>query len=289
MAVIDSSRDKSPHPIPCQLLLSFADSLVAWLASTGISALSGLIVAVAVNRYLKQSYLLAFSLGILFWVFIDVINDSGDLDVNASFSGGWEQTTIVVLFAASLSVFFLLDRSISPTEPVKNDSLAIPILIAMAIGIHGMGEGAAFANVSATTSTNSLVIAFGGESAGAAYVLHKLLEAIAVGVGYLVFAGRLNVGFEGRVRDICLLSLAFVIPSVVAEGAGYFVAYDSTYFYAIGTGGFLYALLKLVGPLSTTHRPEGRNGSLKMAAWLLAGFLCVYVAALLHSYLPSSL
>jgi zinc transporter ZupT len=270
-------------------LVGFAESSIAWLASTGIPAISGLIIALAVNRYLKQSYLLSFSLGVLFWVFIDVINDSGDLDVNASFSGGWEQTTIVVLFAASLSVFFLLDRSVSPTEPVQIDSLAIPILIAIAIGIHGMGEGAAFANVSATTSTSSLVIAFGGEFAGAAYVLHKFLEAIAVGAGYLVFAGRRNLGFEGRVRDICFLSLAFVIPSVVAEVAGYFVAYDSTYFYAIGTGGFLYALLKLVGPLATTHHPQGRYGSLKVAAWLLAGFLCVYVAALLHSYLPSSL
>ena len=270
-------------------MLGFVESFVAWLSSTGIAALSGLIVALAVNKYLKPGYLLSFSLGVLFWVFIDVINDSGNLDVNASFSGGWEQVAIVVLFAVSLSAFFLLDHFVLPSEAVQSDNLAVPILIALAIGIHGLGEGVAFANVSATTPTSSLIIAFGGEAAGAAYVLHKFLEAMAVGAGYIVFVGRQNLGFRKRVRDICVLTLAFVIPSVVAEGAGYFVAYDSTYFYAIGTGGFLYALLKLVGPLSTTHRPQGRNGSLKMAAWLLAGFLCVYVAALLHSYLPSNL
>jgi hypothetical protein len=269
-------------------LLSFAESSVAWLASTGLSVLSGLVVALAISRYLKPGYLLSFSLGILFWVFVDVINDSGDLDVNASFSGGWEQVTIVFLFAVSLSAFFLLDRSVFSSEVVRSDNLAIPALIAIAIGIHGLGEGAAFANVSATTPTNSLVIAFGGEAAGAAYVLHKLLEAMAVGAGYIVFAGNRNLGFKGRARDICVLVLAFIIPSVVAEGAGYFVAYDSTYFYAIGTGGLLYALLKLVGPLFTTQRAQGPNGSLKMAAWLLGGLLLVYIAALLHSYLPNN-
>jgi zinc transporter ZupT len=267
-------------------LLGFVESFLAWLGSTGISAVLGLLVSLALCKYLKPRYLLSFSLGVLFWVFVDVINDSGDLDVNASFSGGWEQVIIVFLFVIGISAFFLLDRSVFSSENEQVGSLAIPILIAIAIGVHGLGEGAAFANVAATTTSNSLVVAFGGEAAGAAYVLHKFLESMAVGVGYVVFAGRRSGGL--RATEVGILALAFVVPSVAAAGAGYFVSYDSTYFFAIGTGAFLYALLRLAGPLFTTERASGPNGTLKMAAWLLAGILCVYSAALLHSYLPST-
>jgi zinc transporter ZupT len=269
-------------------LLGFAESFVAWLASTGISALLGIIVAMAVNRYLRPGYLLSFSLGVLFWVFVDVINDSGDLDVNASFSGGWEQVVIVALFVIGISVFVSLDRTVFLPELDRSGSLAVPVLIALAIGVHGLGEGAAFANVAATTTSNSLVAAFGGEAAGAAYFLHKFLESMVVGAAYVVFAGKRIIGVQARAKDVGVLALAFVVPSVVAAGVGYFVAYDSTYFFAIGTGGFLYALLRLAGPAFTTQKAPGPNGTLKMAAWLIAGLLCVYAVALLHSYLPST-
>jgi len=269
-------------------LLGFVESFFAWLGSTGISALLGLLVSLALCKYFKPGYLLSFSLGVLFWVFVDIINDSGDLDVNASFSGGWEQVIIVFLFAVGISAFFLLDRSVFSPDYERSGSLTIPILIALAIGVHGLGEGAAFGNVAATTTSNSLVVALGGEAAGAAYVLHKFLESMAIGVGYVVFAGKRSGGIGTRARDVGILAVAFVFPSVVAAGAGYFVAYDSTYFFAAGTGGFIYALLRLAGPLFTTERASGPNGTLKMAAWLLAGLLCVYSAALLHSYIPST-
>jgi len=103
-----------------------------------------------------------------------------------------------------------------------------------------------------------------------------------------VFAGQRSGGTKARANDVGILALAFILPSVVAAGAGYFVAYDSTYFFAAGAGGFLYVLLRLAGPLFTTERGSGPNGTLKVAAWFLAGLLCVYTAALLHSYLPST-
>lgn len=149
----------------------------------------------AVCKYLKPVYLLSFSPGVLFWLFVDIINDSGDLDVNASFSGGWEQVVIVALFVIGASAFFIMDRSVFTPEQEQRGSLAIPLLVALAIGIHGLGERAAFANVAATTSSNSLVIAFGGEAAGAACVLHKSLESVVVGVGYVVYAGKRLGGY----------------------------------------------------------------------------------------------
>jgi hypothetical protein len=266
-------------------LLGFVESFFAWLASTGLSAFFGLLLALLLGRYLKPGYLLAFSLGVILWVFVDVIEDAGNLDVSASFSGGWEQVIIVTLFALGLIAFSSLDRSTFSPELPLSGSLAIPLLIAVAVGIHGLGEGSAFADITATTPINSLINAFGGEAAGAAYVLHKFLESVAIGACCLVYSGR-PVGIAWRIRDAALLTFAFVLPSVVAMGTGYYIAYDSSYFYAIGTGALLYVLLRLAGPLFTTQRAQAPNGSLKTVAWLLAGLLCVYLAALLHSYVP---
>ena len=266
-------------------LLSFAESFLAWLASTGLPALAGLILALAIGKYLKPRYFLAFSLGVILWVFTDVIDDAAKLDVNASFSGSWEQLIIVVFFVLATVAFIALDPSVFSPGTSKV-GLAVPLLIAIAIGIHGLGEGAAFGEVSSTTSFSSLVTAFGGEASGAAYVLHKFLESMAIGAGYLAFTGGQTFSARTRARDIGFLTLALVLPSVAAMTAGYYIEYNVVYFYALGSGALLFVILKLVGPLFTTERVEGPHDSLKMGAWLLAGLLCVYIAALLHSYVP---
>jgi len=264
-------------------LLSFAESFFAWVISTSMSALLGLLFALFLGKYLKLMYFLAFSLGVLLWVFVDVIGDSGNLDVNAAFSGGWEQLFIVGLFAFGLLTFVSLDRSIFSPVVSPSGNFVIPLLIAIAIGIHGLGEGSAFADVVANTPISSLVVAFGGESAGAAYVLHKFLESLAIGGCWLMYSGGRNVGGLQRTRDAILLTVAFTLPSIVAMGIGYYIPIDSSYFYALGTGALMYAILKLLGPLYTTHQAQGPNVSLKTAIWLLAGLICVYLAALLHS------
>lgn len=267
-------------------MLSFAESFLAWLASTGLSALAGLILALAVGRYLKPRYFLAFSLGVMLWVFTDVIDDAAKLDVSASFSGGWEQTIIVVFFVLAMVAFLALDPSIFSPGAAAKAGLTIPLLIAIAIGIHGLGEGAAFGEVSSTTPFNSLVIAFGGEASGAAYVLHKFLESMAIGAGYLVFYGGQTLSVRTRARHVAVLTLALVLPSVAAMTAGYYIEYNVVYFYALGSGALLFVILKLAGPLFTTGRVAESHDSLKVGAWLLAGLLCVYLAALLHSYVP---
>jgi hypothetical protein len=269
-------------------LLGFAGSFSAWLASTVLSSLAGLLVALFLGKYLKLGYFLAFSLGVLSWVFVDVIGDSGNLDVNASFSGGWEQVTIVALFALGLVGFVSLDRSTFSPEAAPS-GLVIPLLIAIAIGIHGLGEGSAFADVAATTPVTSLITAFGGEASGLAYVLHKFLESMVIGACWLMYVGGRPAGAQRRILDASMLTLAFTLPSIFAMGIGYYVTLDASYFYALGTGAILYAILKLAGPLFTKYRAEGPNASLKTGAWILAGLLCVYLAALLHSYLPGAL
>lgn len=267
-------------------MLGFAESFFAWLTSTGIAALLGLLLAMALGRFLKPKYFLAFSLGVLIWVFVDVINASGELDVNSSFSGGWEQVFLVALFVFGVFAFLSFDRSAFSPDFVGGDSLTIPILIAVAVGIHGLGEGAAFADVASTSPFNSLVLAFGGEAAGAAYVLHKLLEAMAIGAAYLVFSESQARESLGRVRDASILLVAFIIPSVIAMATGYFIAYNASYFYAMGAGTLVYAILRLSGPLFTSKPPPIPSVSSKIALSLMAGLLCIYAASLLHSYVP---
>jgi len=245
----------------------------------------GLTAALALGKRLRPIYLLAFSTGIIVWVFVDVINGAGNLDVSASFSGGLEQVAIVVLFAVGLVAFSSLDGSIFPSKLTSGSSLALPLLLSIAIGLHGLGEGSGFADVSATTPITSLVSAFGGEASGAAYVAHKFLESLVVGVGYPAFSSGRPTGISARAKDAAPLALGFILPSVVAMGTGYFVAYNSSYFYALGAGALLYALLKLAGPIFAQPAPGDASPS-KIVACVMAGVLCVYLAALLHSYVP---
>ena len=265
-------------------MLGFAEVFFAWLASTGGPALAGLVLALIVGKYLRRGYFLAFSLGIIIWVFSDVIDDATKLDVEESFFGGWEQFVIVALFALAIVVFFSLDGSLFSPDVKTRKGLFIPILIAIAVGVHGLGEGGAFGQVSATTPFTSLILAFGGEAAGAGYVIHKFLESLAIGAGYLAFSGGETFGISRRLRDAVLLAVVFITPSVVAMAVGYYIVFDVVYYYALGSGALLFVILKLSGPLFSTDRVTGSYGSLKVAIWLLAGLLIVYAAALFHSY-----
>jgi len=265
-------------------VLPFGESFAAWTISTGAAAIGGLLFALLVGKHLKPNYFLAFSLGVLLWVFTDVIDEAGKIDVEASFSGGWEQVFIVVLFIGGATSFFYADRSTFSITPVNPGEIAIPLLMAIAVGVHGLGEGLAFGAVSATTPFVSLVSAFGGEGAGAAYVLHKFLEAAAIGSFYLVCRSSLHTPLSKHLGNLTLLAIAFVLPSFVAMGVGYYVQFDAVYFFSIGTGTLVYAILRMAGPLFVDAKSLGQGYSFKTGLWLTAGFLCVYLAALLHSY-----
>jgi len=265
-------------------VLPFGESFAAWTISTGAAALGGLLFALLVGKYLKPNYFLAFSLGVLLWVFTDVIDEAGKLDVEASFSGGWEQVIIVVLFIAGAVSFFYADRSTFSSTPEGAGAITMPLLMAIAVGVHGLGEGIAFGAVSATTPFASLVIAFGGEASGAAYVVHKFLEAAAIGSFYLVCRASMKTPPSKHLRDLALLAVVFILPSIVAMGVGYYVQFDAVYFYSMGTGTLVYAIVRMAGPLFVDGKSLDSGYSLKAGLWFTAGFLCVYLAALLHSF-----
>src|SRR5437867_4555531 len=267
-------------------MLGFAESFVPWTASTLIPAFVGLLLIVLVGMKLQTRYVAAFAFGILFWFFVDTITGAASLDVNSGFSGGAGQVVRVGLFAIGLLFFFSVDRNrniFSPQLAVGKYGLAIPVLVAAAIGIHGLGEGAAFGGTAALTSSTSLLDAFGGYLGGVAYILHKALEPMIIGACYSVYAKEHARSEAARLRDLLLLSMAFVIPSLLGAATGYYLTYDSSFFYALGTGTSIYALIRLAGPLFDNTQSTSTREPIKIALLMVLGLLVIYFAALFHS------
>jgi len=237
-----------------------------------------------VGRRTSPRLVAAFALGIFFWFFVDTIEGSSDLDVGAGFAGGIDQVVMVVLFVAGILVFFALDKGFFSEEGgAPTVGLTVPLLAALAIGFHGFGEGTAFGSTAALTSSSSIMDAFGGVAAGAAYALHKMFEPMMAGALYVTWVGDSRGGAATRAKDILLLTSLFVLPSILGAATGYFISYDATYFFALGTGTAIYTAFRLAKQVfRTPGRPRSAE-SLKVAVAVMIGFILIYLAALLHS------
>jgi zinc transporter ZupT len=265
-------------------MIVFAVGLLGWLAATAIPAFFGLLLIAGVGRRVKGGYLAAFALGIFMWFFVDTIGGSANLDVNAGFAGGIDQVAIVALFVVGAFLFFSVSGKLfSPDSTMARVTLTIPILVAIAVGIHGFGEGTAFGSTASSTPSTSFIDAFGGLNSGAAYVLHKALEPMMIGACYVVYSKDRGRNSRMHLADIVLLTILFVVPSLIGATTGYYVSYDSSYFFALGTGTSIYAALRLVRPLFLNMEASTSNESVKVALSLVSGFLCIYFASLFHS------
>jgi len=276
-------------------MIGFIEGFLAWLGSTAIPAFVGLLVIVWAGRFVKPKYLAAFALGIFFWFFVDTIQGSANLDVNAGFTGGVGQFAAVGLFIIGVFSVFWIDRSrgvFSSELKVGTIGVAIPLLVAGAIGIHGLGEGAAFGATAYSTSSTSLLDAFGGVSAGVAYLLHKGLEPMMAGACYVVYSKRTGTSITSQLRDLLLLGIVFVLPSLVGAPVGYFImgpatgflaGFDTTYFFALGTGTSFYAALRLAKPLFSSGESVSSEDSISILVPIVLGFIAIYFAALFHS------
>src|SRR5207253_7184348 len=212
-------------------MIEFAMGFFAWLASTWIPAFVGLLVIVWASQIVKSRYLTAFALGIFLWFFVDTIQGSALLDVNAGFTGGAAQVAAVGLFIVGVLSVFWIDRRrglFSSESTTATVSVAIPLLVAIALGIHGLGEGAAFGATAYSTSSTSLLNAFGGLTVGVAYILHKVLEPMMIGACYSVYSKPEGRTVGSWLRSVFLMSIVFVIPSLIGAATGYVLAYDTT-------------------------------------------------------------
>ncbi len=267
-------------------MIGFADSFLAWTAATLLPAIAGLAIIVGANKLVKERYLAAFAFGIFLWFFIDTIGGSATLDVNSGFGGGLAQIAVVLLFIIGLLFFFSLDRNrdiFSAGSAIGKYGIIIPILVAAAVGIHGLGEGWDYGHTSYVTTSANLIDAFGGVTAGVAYVLHKGLEPMMIAACYAVYTKSLAGTTAKRVKDIILLGILFVLPSLLGAALGYFIPLDTTYFYGLGTGTSIYAAMRLTGPLFTQTQSDKSKDAATIAVALLLGFLAIYFAALFHS------
>ena len=276
-------------------MIGFVEGFLAWLVSTWIPAFVGLLVIVWAGHIVRPKYLAAFALGIFLWFFVDTIQGSALLDVNAGFMGGVAQAAAVGLFVIGVLSVFWLDRRrsvFSSEETVGALSVAVSVLVAAAVGIHGLGEGAAYGATAFRTSSNSLLDAFGGVSPGVAYLLHKGLEPMMAGACYCVYSNITGSRISGRLRDVFFLSVVFVLPSFVGAPVGYFImgpttgffaGFGTTYFFALGTGTSIYAALRLSRPLFRSEGLATSEDSIKIAVPIVLGFIATYFAALFHS------
>jgi hypothetical protein len=272
-------------------MIGFTNSFLPWTAATLIPALLGLLIIVLAGNFLKAKYLAAFALGIFLWFFVDTIGGAASLDVVDAFSAGLVQIVTVGLFVAGLIVFFSFDRNrniFSPQLAIGKYGLAIPLLVAASVGIHGLGEGAAFGYLASQTSSTDLLATFAGPTGGGlnavvAYVLHKGLEPMMIGACYCAYAKEHGRNAISRLSDLLLLTITFVIPSLIGAASGYYQAYNVSYFFSLGTGTSVYALIRLAGPMFDNTQPTSSKEPIKMAFLIVLGLLAIYFAALFHS------
>jgi len=257
------------------------------LATFLIPTFVGLVIISVAARYLGAKYLAAFAIGLYLWFFSDTIGDASLLGVSEGFTGGIWQVVLWVVFLIGVLVLFSADRGMfSESTDGTGLGFVIPVLVALAVGIHGFGEGAGIGATAATTTSTNLIDAFGGVTAGAAFVLHKALEPMMVGAAYWIYAKNHAQTTSGRVMDIGVLTLAFTLPGILGGAVAYYLIQafpgaDFTYVFALGLGTSIYAAMRLCRPLF--QGPSSRMESTKIAVLILIGFACLYTAALLHS------
>ncbi len=117
--------------------------LIVGVAATFVPLFIGLFIPIALmaDFPLRSRFFAAFSSGIMFWFFLDVMNDAVLLDVNQGFEGGFAQALLAGLFAAGLLLLFRLERFSKANSTVAGLSFTVAVLVAIGIGFHALGEG----------------------------------------------------------------------------------------------------------------------------------------------------
>ncbi len=267
-------------------VLGFAETFTGYLAATIIPALVGLL-AVKLASGLDSKYIVGFATGVFFIYFSDTFADSAYLDVNAGIGGGGYQIALILLMSLGLIVFFAWDSALFEKE-AAGVALPVSLAIALALGVHGFGEGSTIGATAAATSQSSLLAAFGGTGTllqvqeASAYMAHKALEATMIGASYFGVRKTSSEGTGATAADLAVLSVVFVAPGALGSALGYFLPIDTTFVFAVAVGSSTYVLARLTKTLFTAGRGD-RGAALKVALCVLIGFLFIYAASALHS------
>jgi len=277
-----------------EFMIEFSVSFIDFILATFVSIYVGMFLLIFLSETTKvdSRYLSAYALGLLFWFFFDTLNDAVQLDVNQGFNFDFNHVGLVALFVIGFLMFSLAGgllstrRENSSARKQENSSaFTLTVLVALAMGCHGIGEGIEFGGLSAGTQASNVLDAIGGISGGIAYGLHKLLESTIVIVVFIALARASRVSFRKQLWQTVIIAFTFGIPSAVGEVTGYFIPIDSSWFYALGAGAALFVVLQVIRPIFAPNR----DGEVTYSQWIgismamIVGFLLLYSAALFHS------
>jgi hypothetical protein len=272
-------------------MIPFILSFVEFVLATFIPLYLGMFLAGGVRTAgIESRYLSAFALGLLFWFFLDTLNDAIQLGVNDGYDFNPQHTGLFLIFILGfLAIALPAGIGLSKRTHTNQSSVAGPflaaLLIAIGMGFHGIGEGLEFGGLSAGTTATTILDAIGGIGGGIAYVLHKFLEASLVMIIFIALVEGERFSLRGEWKRVALLGLAFGIPSALGDVVGYFLEVNSAYLFALGGGAALVVALLVVRPIWGDSWKGGLTYPqyVKMVLMVLIGFLCLYGAAMFHS------
>jgi hypothetical protein len=264
-------------------LLPFGITVVEFGLVTFVAAFVGVALVVLASKYVKTQYLAAFAVGIYLWYFTDTLGDANYLNVDSGFVFSYDLIGLIAVFVIGLFLFLSLDGKLFGTgEENARFGLLVAILAALSLGLHGFGEGADFGFTASTTQYNTLFDAFGGLTASASWVMHKMLEPTIAAVAYVALAGVRSKSASERAINCLTLAVVFVTPPILGAIAGYYLIFDHTYVFALGLGASVYALFRVAGQLYSPGPEKSSWLSFKMALAAVIGFLLIFISALLH-------
>ncbi len=271
-------RSENSHVLP------FGITALELAVVTFISAFFGIAAVVGGSKFVRTRFLAAFAFGVYLWYFTDTLGGANYLNVNGGLAFSVELGLAVVLFALGLGAFFAFDGKVFALgDLTPKYGMMISALVAVALGLHGAGEGTDFGYTAAQTPSSLLLGAFGGLYAGASWVLHKMLEPTIIAVCYVAYAGTGAKKGMDKVVDALTLAGLFVIPVVVGSVLGYYTSFDHSYIFALGLGASVYAAARITRPMFSLDGAAQSGLSVRMSVAVLIGFLLIFTAALLHS------
>ena len=209
----------------------------------------GLGVALMTRKVLnrgRDTFLIGLSVGILLYLFFDVMHEAVELTGPRDF-GSW------VILLGSLFVSFIglvaFEQQGKRLTRGAGTPLFLPYMIALGMGLHNFGEG----------------LAIGASYGQGQWVVSGLLVA-----GFALHNGTEGFGIVGpsgnhplSLKDIILLGLLAGGPTCLGTViSGYGIApYLSLSFYALAAGSLLYVIVSLVALSYTAeHRLQTATG-----------------------------
>jgi hypothetical protein len=243
--------------------LDFLTAAALVFAATFLPLLVGSTIGTLMEGFASKASLATVGVGVLVWLFIDLMSDADLLGVGRGFVGGWAPFALLVGFLTVVIFLVLADWGLGGGGVFP---YSVVILAAAAMAFHSAGEGIELGGAFATAGTGALT----GPSA-VAFLAHKALEGFVIS-GFLVACAP-RPGW----KRVALPSLVVGGAATAASALGYFSLAASTLFFAMGAGGAVYMVFRLL-PVAL-----GSRDRLRFVAAFCVGFILIYLAALLHA------